>query len=182
MLHLPYLSRCLLVGVVLLGFVAPALAQTGRISGRITDEEGNPIPGATVRAENPSASPPMREMTTDDDGRFSMIGFISGQWRVSASAEGYTENFGMVNVTQSATPNVELELPKVRHALVQALGEEAMEGLDPDEVEAELEAADAAFNSRDWPTAIAGYLRNLNRILLESKSLFATRTVHRESA
>ncbi len=162
MCRFSYVFRSLLVGVVVLGIAAPALAQSGRLSGRITDDEGNPIVGAAVRAEHASA--PAKETTTDDDGRFSMIGFVSGQWRVTASAEGYGENFGTVNITQSSSPPVELELAKVRHALVQALGEEAMEGLDPDAVEQELEAADAAFNARDWDAAISGYQALLEKL------------------
>lgn len=164
MCRFPNLFRWLVVAVVVLGVAAPALAQTGRITGRVTDEAGEPIPGAQIRAENPSGSPPVRETTTDDDGRFSMIGFASGQWRVSVEVDGYQPDFGTVNVTQSATPPVDFELAAVRHALVQALGEEAMEGLDPDEIEQELEAADAAFNSQDWDAAIAGYQSLLEKL------------------
>jgi tetratricopeptide (TPR) repeat protein len=156
--------RTILVAVALIGLAAPVLAQSGRISGQITDEDEAPIAGATVRAENPSANPPMRETTTDDDGRFSMIGFVSGQWRVSVEAEGYSPDFGSLNVTQSSAPPANFQLAKVRHALVQALGEEAMEGLDPDAIEQELEAADAAFNARNWDAAIAGYQSLLDKL------------------
>lgn len=149
--------RPLTVAVVLVGFAATALAQSGRMSGQVVDADGDPIVGAQIRAEKPDANPPVRETTTDDDGRFSLIGFASGQWQVTATAEGYSEDFGTVNVTQSSTPPVDFTLNEIRHALVQALGEEAMEGLDPDEIEAELEAADTAFNSENWEAAVAGY-------------------------
>ena len=39
-----------------------------------------------------------------------------------------------------------------------------MEGLDPDEIEQELQTADAAFNARDWDTAIAGYQALLEKL------------------
>ena len=149
--------RYLIVALLLVGFAAPALAQSGRMSGQVVDENGDPIVGAQIRAEKPDANPPVRETTTDDDGRFSLIGFASGQWRVSATAEGYNEDFGTVTVTQSSAPPVDFTLAKVRHALVQALGEEAMEGLDPDQIEQDLEAADAAFNAQNWDAAVAGY-------------------------
>ncbi len=164
MCRVPYLFGCLVIGVLLVGVAAPALAQTGLISGRILDENGDPIPGAHVRAENPAASPAVRETDVGDDGRYSMIGFISGQWRVTATAEGYNEDFGTIGVTQSGTPPVDFELTKVRHALVQALGEDAMEGLDPDEIEQQLEAADSAFNARDWDGAISGYRALLEKL------------------
>lgn len=154
----------LVVAAALLGFTAPALAQSGRMSGQVVDENGDPIPGARVRAEKADANPPVRETTTDDDGRFSLIGFASGPWQVSAEADGYSSDFGTVNVTQSRTPPVDFTLAKERHALVQALGEEAMEGLDPDEIEADLEAADAAFNAEDWDAAIAGYESILEKL------------------
>ena len=157
MSRLTYVFRRLFVAALLVGIAAPALAQSRRMSGQVVDEDGNPLAGVNIRAEKPDANPPVRETTTDDDGRFSLIGFASGQWMVTATLEGYNEDFGTVNVTQSSTPPVDFELVQVRHALVQALGEEAMEGLDPNEIEAELEAADAAFNSEDWDGAIAGY-------------------------
>ena len=157
MSRLRHVVHGLIVAVLLVGLAAPALAQAGRMNGLVMDENGEPLVGVQVRCEKPDANPPVRETTTDDDGRFSLIGFASGQWMVTATLEGYNEDFATVNVTQSSSPPVDFTLIKVRHALVQALGEEAMEGLDPDEIEAELEAADAAFNSQDWDAAVAGY-------------------------
>lgn len=156
--------RHLTIAVLLAGFAATALAQSGRMSGQVVDENGDPIPGVQIRAEKPDANPPMRETTTDDDGRFSLIGFASGQWRVTASAEGYNEDFGTVNVTQSSTPPVDFTLIEVRHALVQALGEEAMEGLDPEQIELDLENADNAFNAQNWDAAVAGYTALLEKL------------------
>ena len=164
MCRVPYLFGRLVIGVLLVSVAAPALAQTGRISGRVLDENGDPIPGAHIRTENPAASPPVRETDVEEDGRYAMIGFISGQWRVSVSADGYNEDFGTIGVTQSGTPPVNFELTKVRHALVQALGEEAMKGLDPDEIEQQLEAADSAFNARDWNAAVSQYQSLLEKL------------------
>ena len=155
--------RHLIVAAALLGLAAPALAQSGRMSGRVVDAEtGDPIVGAQIRIQKPDED--TREALTDDDGRFSLIGFSSGQWQVYVTAEGYNDDLGNVNVTQSLTPAVDFELNRVRHALVRALGEDAMEGLDPDEIEAELEAADAAFNAEDWDGAIAGYTSLMEKL------------------
>ena len=73
--------------VVLLGAL-PAMAQTGRIGGLVRDDKGQPLKGATVVAENPSASPPSFSATTDDKGRFSIIGLRAGNWKLTASAPG----------------------------------------------------------------------------------------------
>ena len=50
---LPCVVRGLLVVTLLLGVAAPTLGQAGRMSGQIVDENGDPIAGAHVRAENP---------------------------------------------------------------------------------------------------------------------------------
>ncbi len=154
--RLQHVARHLIFAALLLGLAAPALAQSGRLAGRVVDgETGDPIVGAQITIQKPGDD--TREALTDDDGRFSLIGFSSGQWQVYVRAEGYQDDLGNVNVTQSTSPAVDFRLNRVRHALVQALGEDAMEGLDPDEIEAELEAADAAFNAENWDAAIAGY-------------------------
>ncbi len=161
--RLQHVARHLIVAALLFGLAAPALAQSGRMSGRVVDgETGDPIVGAQITIQKPGDD--TREALTDDDGRFSLIGFASGQWQVYVTAEGYQDDLGNVNVTQSTTPAVDFELARVRHALVQALGEDAMEGLDPDEIEAELEAADAAFNAEDWDGAVAGYTSLMEKL------------------
>ncbi len=161
--RLQHVARHLIFAALLLGLAAPALAQSGRMSGRVVDgETGDPIVGAQITIQKPGDD--TREALTDDDGRFSLIGFSSGQWQVYVRAEGYQDDLGNVNVTQSSTPAVDFRLNRVRHALVQALGEDAMEGLDPDEIEAELEAADAAFNAEDWDAAIAGYTSLMEKL------------------
>lgn len=161
--RLQHVARHLIFAALLLGLAAPALAQSGRMSGRVVDgETGDPIVGAQITIQKPGDD--TREALTDDDGRFSLIGFASGQWQVYVRAEGYQDDLGNVNVTQSTTPAVDFRLNRVRHALVQALGEDAMEGLDPDEIEAELEAADAAFNAEDWDAAIAGYTSLMEKL------------------
>ena len=163
MSRLQQVARHLMVSALLLGLAAPALAQSGRMSGQVVDDEsGEPIAGAQIRIQSPDAD--TREAVTDDDGRFSLIGFQSGAWQVYVRAEGYNDDLGNVNVTQSSTPALDFRLTRVRHALVQALGEEAMEGLDPNAIEADLSAADAAFNSEDWEAAIAGYSSLLEKL------------------
>ena len=158
--------RWLVVIVLVLGVSAPSvLAQgQGRLSGRAMDDEGNPLEGVTVRAEKPDANPPLFETTTDRSGRFSLIGFVSGMWSVSATLEGYTPDTGTASIRQGTNAPIDFVLSKIQHELVLALGEEAMAGLDPDAVEAELEAADTAFNAEDWDAAIQGYTSLLTKL------------------
>jgi hypothetical protein len=81
--------------VVLAGSVA---AQTGRVGGVVKDEAGNPIKGATVTADNPGASPSSFTATTDDKGRFSIIGLKSGRWSFAAQAPGFSPETGKLTI------------------------------------------------------------------------------------
>jgi len=89
MRHRLHLSGVLPAALFVLALAGTAAAQTGRVGGVVKDEAGNPIKGATITAENPSASPSSFTATTDDKGRFSIIGLKSGTWTFSGQAPGY---------------------------------------------------------------------------------------------
>ncbi len=89
--------------VVLLGAL-PVAAQTGRIGGLVKDDKGQPLKGATVVAENPAASPPSFTATTDDKGRFSIIGLRAGNWKLTASAPGFQPSVGQVPIRTIGAP------------------------------------------------------------------------------
>jgi iron complex outermembrane receptor protein len=62
----------------------PALAQTGTISGRVTDTEGQPVAGASVRIEAQFLS-----ATTDADGRYRLVRVPPGTHTVLVRMIGY---------------------------------------------------------------------------------------------
>src|SRR5262252_7886204 len=97
--------RGVLVAACLAALAAPASAQTGRVGGQVKDEAGQPIKGATVTAENPAASPSSFTATTDDKGRFSIIGLRTGQWKFTAQAPGFAPEVGTLPVQTIGTPN-----------------------------------------------------------------------------
>jgi tetratricopeptide (TPR) repeat protein len=76
-----FLSFCL---------AAPALAQSARASGSVRSADGKPLKGATVRAVNKDAYPPEIASSTDDKGRWAMIGLRTGTWTFVAEAPGFT--------------------------------------------------------------------------------------------
>ena len=154
-----------LVIVLAAGVLAPTvLAQGGIFTGTVVDEEGNPIPGATVLAERADANPPRFEQLTDASGRWSMIGLASGEWMVTIEAEGFHPSPGPIDIRNGVNPPRTIDLARIRHPLVVALGDEAFEGLDPEVIEQELEAADAAYNAEQWQTAIDGYSEILEQL------------------
>ena len=83
-----FLSAVALVAALVVSAL-PAAAQTGRIGGQVKDaQSGQPLKGATITAENPQASPSSFTATTDDKGRYSIIGLKTGTWKVTAVAPG----------------------------------------------------------------------------------------------
>ena len=75
--------------VVALCVAASASAQTARAIGTVRDTDGKPIKGATIRASNPEAYPPQVVSTTDDRGRWAMIGMRVGTYAFTVEAPGY---------------------------------------------------------------------------------------------
>src|SRR3981189_2648947 len=100
-----HLSRGVLAALFIAALSTSAAAQTGRVGGTVKDESGQPIKGATITAENPNASPSSFTATTDDKGRFSIIGLKSGSWTFSAQAPGFAPESGRLSVQTIGSPN-----------------------------------------------------------------------------
>ena len=153
----PFLT--FLVTLLATGMLAPsALAQGGIVYGKLLDEDTElPIANGTIVVENPSANPPRIEETTNEEGDFTMLGLNSGSWTIIPSAEGYQPNPGTVLVRQGTNPTLSVYMKRILHPLEQALGAEALEGMDPVALGDEIAAADTAYESTDWDAALSGY-------------------------
>src|SRR3954465_9679648 len=148
-------SGIVLAVLFVLALAGAAAAQTGRVGGVVKDEAGTPIKGATITAENPAASPSSFTATTDDKGRFSIIGLKSGQWSFSAQAPGFGPEAGKLNVSTIGAPNPPLTFTMKKGGAAgpsSALGSAAAKDL-----QADLQAADLLFNSQKYDEAIAAY-------------------------
>jgi tetratricopeptide (TPR) repeat protein len=140
--------------VALVMTALPAAAQTGRIGGTVKDSNGQPIKGATVVAENPSAAPSSFTATTDDRGRYSMIGLKAGSWKVTASAPGFQASSGNVPIKTIGAP-----MPPVDFTLAPGASGPAgaLAGVNTKELQAELAKADAMVAAKDFAGAIGIY-------------------------
>ncbi len=140
--------------VALVVSAVPASAQIGRIGGTIKDPNNQPLKGATVTAENPAASPSSFTATTDDKGRYSIIGLKSGQWKITASAPGFSPSSGGVNVRTVGAP-----MPPVDFVLAPgATGPAgALAGVNTKELQAEIQKAMDLANGQQYDAAIAAY-------------------------
>lgn len=151
----PMLLRAILAAALAAASATSAAAQTGRVGGTVKDEAGNPIKGATVTAENPSASPSSFTAITDEKGRFSIIGMRSGQWTFTATMQGFAPESGKLNVQTIGSPN-----PPVTFTLRKGGGGGgggALAGVNAKELQGELAAADQLYNAGQWDPAIAAY-------------------------
>ena len=80
-----------LVGTILLALAlsaAPAAAQDGGIAGRVTDETGAVLPGATVTLSGPDAA---RVTQSDGDGGYVFPAVPAGTWSVTAGLSGFSD-------------------------------------------------------------------------------------------
>src|SRR5213596_2124019 len=134
---------------------AAAFAQTGRVGGTVKDDTGQPIKGATITAENPNASPSSFTATTDDKGRFSIIGLKSGQWTFTAQAPGFGPETGRLAIQTIGSPNPPLTFTLKKGGASAPAG--ALGGVAAKDLQAELAAADALYNGQKWDEAIAAY-------------------------
>ena len=150
-----YLSRGVLAALFAVALSASATAQTGRVGGVVKDEAGNPIKGATITAENPAASPSSFTATTDDKGRFSIIGLKAGGWSFSAQAPGFGPEAGKLNVSTIGAPNPPLTFTMRKGGSAgptSALGSTAAKDL-----QADLANADLLYNQQKYDESIAAY-------------------------
>ncbi|HJU42489.1 MAG TPA: tetratricopeptide repeat protein [Vicinamibacterales bacterium] len=158
-----FLSAVAVVALVVAA--APAFAQTGRIGGTVKDaQSGQPLKGATVTAENPNASPSSFTATTDDRGRYSIIGLRTGSWKITASAPGFQASSGSVPVRTIGAP-----MPPVDFALAPGASGPAgaLAGVNTKELQAELQKAMDLANAGQHDAAIAAY----NAILTKAPAL-----------
>jgi len=132
---------------------AVALAQTGRVGGIVRTETGEPIKGATITASNDNFGTSITA-TTDDRGRFSIIGLRSGQWNFTAEAPGFLGESGAMPVRTAGAPNppITFALRRSGPTVSAALG-----NVSARDLQEQLAEADELFKRQQWDAAIAAY-------------------------
>ncbi len=153
--HRHYVVRGVIAALLLTALAGGAAAQTGRVGGTVKDETGQPIKGATITAENPNASPSSFTATTDDKGRFSIIGLAKSQWAFTALAPGFAPESGKMPISTIGTPN-----PPLTFTLKKGGGAgpaSALGGAAAKDLQADLAAAEADYNAGKFDDSIAKY-------------------------
>lgn len=140
--------------VLLVLSVATASAQPpGRVNGVVRDDDGQPVKGAVVTAQNESVGA-SQSASTDDKGRFTIIGLRPGDWTFIAQAPGFAPSGGRMNVRAASNLNAPM-LFTVRRNGPGAGG--ALEKVVAKDLQAQLAAASALLDQRKWDEAIAAY-------------------------
>lgn len=151
-------TRAILFALLAIASLPAIAAAQGRVGGVVRDEAGQPLKGATITADNPNVNQSFTA-TTDDRGRFTMLGLRGGQWRFIAQAPGYAPEAGDMTV-RSGSPNQPITFT-LRKTGPSTFG--ALAGISGRDLQADLAAADALFNQQRWDEAIAAYRRILGR-------------------
>jgi len=157
---------------VTLALASAASAQTGRMTGTIKDADGKAIKGATVRAINDAVAARVTS-TTDDKGRFAMIGLRTGTWRIVAEAPNFISLQGQAAVSAGVSPVLALVLQRdpgpIPGALSKTIGED-------------VTAAETLRKAGRYDEAIAAYqaIQSKNARLTTVNLMLAT--LYREKA
>ena len=121
----------LLVLGILVG-LSPAQQDLGkgRISGTVADENGAPIEGASIVAQSMRSETKL-EARSDNRGRFAIAGLGTGNWRITATKDGYGSASLEMSIRQLGTnPPIAFTLKKMSGVAAFASDKEALAMLD----------------------------------------------------
>ncbi|HEX9944327.1 MAG TPA: tetratricopeptide repeat protein [Thermoanaerobaculia bacterium] len=166
----------ILLAALLLVAGAPAVwgqqwAGKGRLQGSVKDESGKPVQGAKITLRkgtervDPKADGPA-SITTDKNGKWSILGLAGGPWGILLEKEGYMPSEGQVSVNEFAVAqpiNVVLKVPPKE--VIQQAEQQSAAG----QAKAAIERGNALLNEGKYAEARASYQEGMGK--LEDKSL-----------
>lgn len=145
------------IAVVLTAGTASAQAGMGlaRLSGVVVDTAGKPIPGVKIVAEFQQDVGVKKEATANDKGEWAIIGMGTGNWTVTATADGYLAASVSYFVRQlDKNPKLTIKLTRV----------ERSSGLVQDEASLQmLDEANAFYADGKYDTALVMFEQFLEK-------------------
>jgi Flp pilus assembly protein TadD len=147
--------------VLLVLLTTPASAQVStlaRVSGSVVDPEGKPIRAATITLENTDSGQTMTT-TTDERGRFVVLGLRPTVWNFVIAAPGFAtlSGSGRLSVGIDANPPLNVVLQRSGGAVG------SLVGLQARDIQADLATGDTLFGLQRWDEAIAVYKTILSK-------------------
>lgn len=148
---------------------APLLGQEwagrARMQGIVIDQLGIPVTGASVTLKQGEVGP--EGLTTDEDGKWAIIGLAGGMWIVRAEAEGYVPAETEVRLTANDKGRTPVRIPL--RPIPEPVGPSPMDRLKtgnalleegkPGEARAEYEAALEAIALEEQPIVLQAIAR-----------------------
>lgn len=138
---------------VTLSVVTASAQPSGRVTGVVRDEDGEPIKGATIAARHENSGTNYTAHT-DNKGRFNIIGLRFGEWVFIGSSPGYGAAGAKMQVRMNSNLNPPIQF-SLRRTGPGAGG--ALEKLTAKSIQEQLAAAEALFGDKKWDDAIAAY-------------------------
>jgi len=165
------------VSILILAFLGPMLfSQEGRGSGRLTgtvvDEAGNPVAGATLTIQYAEFSNKMTAVS-NSKGQWGFIGLGRGVVTVTAAKDGFTPAFIQLEVS-GVKKN-----PEKRIVLQKAAGNAPAEGISDSSKELLLQG-NALFEQKKFAEALALYQGFLDKYPMLSKVRLNAANCHME--
>ena len=146
-------------------------AGRGRLQGQVKDEAGKPVEGAKITLRNGNeAVDPKKDgpavITTDKNGKWSILGLTSGGWGVLIEKPGYIPSEGRVSVNEFAVAQpLVVTLKVIPKEVVQKAEKESATG----QAKAAIEKGNALLAQDKYAEARASYEEGMAK--LEDKSL-----------
>ncbi len=90
----------------LLAVTLPSMAQTRIIQGKVTDDKGQPVAGASISIQPLDSTDRKYETRTDKKGQYVRMGIPAGEYRVVARAKGFSPAYKQPVNPQVSEPSV----------------------------------------------------------------------------
>lgn len=119
----------LLIAVLAAAVALPLSAQDwkgrGRVQGLVTNQDGQPVTGATVTVRREGKNDGPEATKTDEKGRWAVGGLATGNWEITIEAAGYNTAAGATKVIEGGfgapeTLRIELRPAQVTEQATQA--------------------------------------------------------------
>lgn len=112
--------RALLTVLAVLLLASPSYAQSGTITGTVTDSTGGVLPGVTVEASSPALIEGTRTAVTDGSGIYRLVDLRLGEYTVVFTLPGFTtvrREGVQLNAGVTASVNAELRVSELQETI-----------------------------------------------------------------
>ncbi len=106
-------GQVLAAALLVVSIAATALAQQPVFRGKVVDEAGKPVPGATMEFAAQFQSL-VRQAKTDNKGEFLIVGLPSGEFQITTKMDGVGEDISRTRVTQGQNVPITITLRPAR--------------------------------------------------------------------